>query len=328
MSDIDSIINKYVKGTTTEAENNILAEWLHESPENKNRLFSEKDIWDTYAYQFDRKRYNIDSELQVLRSKLTVKNTSKDTVLNQIIRVAAVILITFGLGWSTRYIDFNRSSTVQEATIQEIVVPKGQVSQLFLADGTRVWINSESKLKVLSVFASNERNVQLSGEAFFEVAKDPKRPFRVEVNGQKIEVLGTSFNVRAYPNHNEIQTTLTAGKIQLFTGDQRSILNPGEQSIFNLETKQLSINQVDPANYTSWKEGRFEFQNENLVDVFKVIERWYDVEIQYKESDFKGMRFSGVIKRNKDINHFLNLLNHSVPVTYSIDLDKITIAPK
>lgn len=328
MSDIDSIINKYVQGTSTEAENNILAEWLRESPENKNRLFIEKDIWDTYAYQFDRKRYNIDSELQVLRSKLTVKNTSKVTVLNQIIRIAAVILITFGLGWSTRYIDFNRNSAVQEATIQEIVVPKGQVSQLFLADGTRVWINSESKLKVLSVFASNERSVQLSGEAFFEVAKDPKRPFRVEVNGQKIEVLGTSFNVRAYPNHNEIQTTLTAGKIQLFTGDQRSILNPGEQSIFNLETKQLSINQVDPANYTSWKEGRFEFQNENLVDVFKVIERWYDVEIQYKESDFKGMRFSGVIKRNKDVNHFLNLLNHSIPVTYRIDLDKITIAPK
>jgi transmembrane sensor len=181
---------------------------------------------------------------------------------------------------------------------------------------------------VLSVFASNERNVQLSGEAFFEVAKDPTRPFRVEVNGQKIEVLGTSFNVRAYPNHRDIQTTLTIGKILLFTGDQRSILNPGEQSIFNPDTKQLNINKVDPSNYTSWKEGRFEFQNENLVDVFKVIERWYDVEIYYKESDFKGMRFSGVIKRNKDVNHFLNLLNHSIPVTYSIDLDKITIAPK
>lgn len=328
MSDIDSIINKYVQGTTTETENTILAEWLNESPENKNKLFSEKDIWDTYVCHFDHKRYNIDSELQVLRSKLTVKNTSNVTLLNRIIRIAAVILITFGLGWSTQFIAFNRHSSVQEATIQEIVVPKGQVSQVFLADGTRVWINSESKLKVLSVFSSNERKVQLNGEAYFEVAKDPKRPFRVEVNGQKIEVLGTSFNVRAYSNHRDIQTTLSNGKIQLFTGDQRSILNPGEQSIFNLETKQLSINKVDPSNYTSWKEGRFEFQNENLVDVFKVIERWYDVEIQYKESDFKGMRFSGVIKRNKDVKHFLNLLNHSIPVTYSIDLDKITIAPK
>ncbi len=328
MPDIDTLIHKYAQGGTNENENRILAEWLYESPENRKKLFNEKDIWDAFGYHTDQKKYQTAEELKILRSKLTVRTTPYYSLSSRILQIAAVLVIVFGLGWATRYISFEKPQSKTTVTIQKIVVPKGQINQVFLADGTRIWINSQSKVSVPSIFSPNERVVQLSGEAFFEVAKDAGRPFKVEVNGQRIEVLGTSFNVRAYPNEGEIQTTLSTGKIQLFALNQHVILNAGEQSNYNQATQKLTVNKVDPTNFNSWKEGRFEFQNEDLVEVFKVIERWYDVEIIFNEKDFKGMRFSGVIKRDKDVQHFLNLLNHSIPIRYHSDLDKITITTK
>jgi ferric-dicitrate binding protein FerR (iron transport regulator) len=197
-----------------------------------------------------------------------------------------------------------------------------------LADGTRIWINSETRLTLPSVFAPNERVVKLNGEAFFEVAKDKNRPFKVEVKGQQIKVFGTSFNVRAYENSNKIETTLETGSIQLKVGNQTTMLKPGEQSLFNKTEKQLIVSKVEASTFSSWKDGRFEFQNEDLVEVFKVVERWYDVDINYDENTFRGMHFSGVIKRNKDVNHFLEILNLSVPIRYEINSDKIKITSK
>ena len=328
MAEIEKDIIKYIQGTSTEAANIRLAKWLLESPENRQKLYAEKDIWDTLGYNSDYQGYNIEDELKKLKSGQSKAKVPVFNLFKRIIRIAAIILITFGLGWSTRFINFEGSRSTKDIAIQEIVVPKGQINQLFLADGTRIWVNSESKIKIPSVFTDKERVVQLSGEAYFEVAKDAKHPFRVEVKGQTINVLGTSFNVRAYPNRNQVQTTLSTGQILLITGNNRSVLNPGDQCNYNESTNQLTVNKVNPVSYSSWKEGRYEFQNEDLVEVFKVVERWYDVEIHYKESDFRGMRFSGVIKRNKDVQHFLNLLNYSIPIKYHIDLDYVVISPK
>lgn len=328
MTGIDSIIQKYLQGKTSEDENQQLHNWMNQSSENKKRLFAEKDIWDTYGYQLNLKKYDSNPELELLKKRLPVETTSKTISLNNLLKIAAVLVITFGLGWSTQFISFIRNRSTAKVAMQEIFVPKGQVNQVFLADGTRIWMNSESKLIAPSIFGQNERVVKLTGEAFFEVAKDKKRPFRVEVDGQQIEVLGTSFNVRAYANSSEIETTLESGQIRLLTGNQTTLLNPGEQSVFNITEKQLVVSKVDPVSFSSWKYGRFEFQNEDLIDVFKVVERWYDVEIAYDEMTFKGMHFSGVIKRNKDAKHFLELLNLTFPISYEIKADKIVITSK
>lgn len=324
MSEIESIIPKYLQGKTSEEENQQLHQWMQQSPENKKRLFAEKDIWDSFGFHSNVKKYKINPELELLKKRIAPKQSTIS--LKQILQVAAVLLVTFGLGWASRYISF--SPETEAVTMQEIFVPKGQVNQVFLADGTRIWINSETKLITPTVFSSNERVVKLSGEAFFEVAKDRKRPFRVEVNGQQIEVLGTSFNVRAYENSNIIETTLETGQIRLLIGNQTTMLKPGEQSLFNKSEKQLVISKVNPETFSSWKDGRYEFQNEDLLEVFKVVERWYDVEINADKTYFNGMRFSGVIKRNKDANHFLELLNLTVPIRYEIKADKIRISKK
>ena len=328
MSEINSIIQKSIQGNISTEENQQLHQWIQKSLENKKQYFAEKDIWDTYGFHSNQKKYEVNPELELLKKRVISIKPQRTIQFRQILQIAALLLVMFGLGWASQFISFTNNLQTGDILMQEIFVPKGQVSQVFLADGTRIWINSESKLIVPSVFSTNERVVRLNGEAFFVVAKNKKKPFRVELNGQQIEVLGTSFNVRAYDNSNKIETTLETGQIQLRTGNQITLLKPGEQSFFDKTTRNLIIKKVDPSFFSSWKKGRFEFQNEDLMEVFKVIERWYDVEIIADESYFKGMHFSGVIKRNKDVKHFLELLNLSIPIKYQFNVDKVKISAK
>jgi len=328
MIEIDSLIQKYLHKETTDAEEQQLYQWIHESPENEKRFFGEKDIWDTLGLHSNQKGYETELELKLLRSRLHPNSSKRTSYFIQFSKVAAMLLLAFGLGWGSQFISLTKEQLAEAAILQEIFVPKGQVNQLFLADGTRIWMNSETRIIAPTRFSSNERLVKLSGEAFFEVAKDKSRPFRVEVNGQQIEVLGTSFNVRAYANSNEIETTLETGQIRLQTGNLTTLLKPGEQSVFNKTTNKLVVDTVDPLIASAWKSGRYEFQNKDLIEVFKLVERWYDVEITADEQYFRGMHFSGVIKRNKDAKHFLELLNQTIPIKYKIDSDKILISHK
>jgi transmembrane sensor len=326
MLEIDTLIQKYLQDQSTEEENKQLHQWMLQSPENEKRFFAEKDIWDTAGFHANRKEYNIHPELELFKKRIEGISHRKSILFRRMLQMAAMLLVTFGLGWATRFISLKQEAEPIQITMQEIFVPKGQVNQVFLADGTRIWMNSETRIIAPSQFSSNERMVKLSGEAFFEVAKDKNRPFRVEVSGQQIEVLGTCFNVRAYANSNEIETTLETGLIRLQTGNLTTLLKPGEQSVFDKTTNKLIVANVDPLTAGAWKSGRYEFQNKDLLEVFKLVERWYDVEITADEAYFRGMHFSGVIKRNKDVKHFLELLNHTVPINYEMNADKIQIS--
>ncbi len=328
MTTIDSLIQKYLQGVTTEEENLLLFEWIKQSPENEKRLFGEKDIWDVYGFKTNQKEYDSNIELDVLKKQLIPQKSSRLIRFGKLLKIAAILLITFGLGWSSQFLSHTEDTQKADVATQDIFVPKGQINQIFLADGTRIWINSESRLTVPLIFSQNERIVKLSGEAFFEVAKDKKHPFIVDVNGQRIKVLGTSFNVRAYDTSNKIETTLETGEIKLFANGQTTVLKPGDQCLYNKENNKLIVSTVEPEAFSTWKDGRFEFKNENLTEVFKIVERWYDVEISADENYFKNMHFSGVIKRNKDTKHFLELLNNTVPIAYEINADKIKIYPR
>lgn len=328
MADIDSIIQTYLQGKSSEEENQQLYRWIQESPENKRRFFADKDIWDSLELLSNQKGYNPETELELVTKRVGSIPSKPVYRLNRIIQIAALVLITFGLGWASQFLSLDGAANDKVITMKEIIVPKGQINQVFLADGTRIWVNSETQLTVPDIFTDEERVVSLNGEAYFEVAKDSKRPFRVKLNGQQIEVLGTSFNVKAYKNSNEIETTLETGSIQLKTGNQVTMLTPGEQCVYDRCLNKLILSKVDPYSFSAWKDGRFEFQNEELLEVFKIVERWYDVEIVADEKYFKDMHFSGVIKRNKDARHFIEMLNLSVPLTYEIKADKIYLKPR
>lgn len=321
MENIDQIKAKYFDGEATETEMQELLDWIKQAPENEKELFQEKDIWDATALNNNQRQFDEEKEYQRFNTHLQSK---QKIVIPNWIKVAAMLVVALVAGWFIRG-EINQTPNFNSsAEIKEIVVPKGQTSQVFLADGTRIWLNSDTKMEVPATFTGKTREVSLQGEAFFDVAKDKKHPFIVKTKKQTIEVLGTSFNLRAYNGEN-IQTTLNEGRIKLNSEKGEVILAPNQQSILDMATGKLAVKKVNTNFYDSWKEGRYEFVNENLFEVFKLVERWYDVEISYNSSDFKDMYFSGVIRRNKSALHFLQLLDLSVSIDYKIDGDKISI---
>ncbi|WP_411973273.1 FecR family protein [Sphingobacterium sp. Lzh-3] len=193
--------------------------------------------------------------------------------------------------------------------ILELATPLGGIYQITLPDGTKVWLNAGSSLKYPMSFAKNERRVRLEGEAFFEVTKDSARPFRVLSKGQEIEVLGTAFNVNAYPDNTTIKTTLVKGKVKLSNNNRYSeaiYLLPGQQST-NTNDGKIQLANVDTAPFTAWKEGLFYFDETPLSDALQQIGRWYNVEVKYK-GEVPQTHFYGRIKRSKPLRDVLDVL--------------------
>ncbi|WP_293953457.1 MULTISPECIES: FecR family protein [unclassified Sphingobacterium] len=193
--------------------------------------------------------------------------------------------------------------------VLELATPLGGIYQITLPDGTKVWLNAGSSLKYPMSFAKNERRVSLEGEAFFEVTKDSARPFKVLSKGQEIEVLGTAFNVNAYPDNTAIKTTLVNGKVKLSNDKRYSeaiYLLPGQQST-NTNNGKIQLANVDTAPFTAWKEGLFYFDETPLADALQQIGRWYNVEVKYK-GEVPQTHFYGRIKRSKPLRDVLDVL--------------------
>jgi len=192
--------------------------------------------------------------------------------------------------------------------INIISTPRGGKYQVSLPDGTRVWINAASSLKYPYAFAKNERSVELEGEAYFEVAKDKNRPFRVMTSRQTVEVLGTHFNINSYSDEAYIKTTLVEGRVKVKSASQSIALLPGEQSQLVRDNNRISISkQVDLERETAWKNDLFSFDNDDLQTVMRQISRWYDVDIIYKGRITKET-YTGEIPRNSRLSEVLRLL--------------------
>ena len=201
-----------------------------------------------------------------------------------------------------------------EVKYNTLIVPRGGEFSLELADGTRVWLNTESKLRYPVAFTGDERRVEMDGEVYFEVAKNREKPFVVTVNGVDIRVLGTSFNVSAYQE--DVVTTLVTGKVQLKKGDEQVVLLPNQQAIWSDD--KFKVKQVDARNYVLWKEGIFYFEHVDLEMILDDMARWYNVNIFYVNPTLKKMKFSVEIKRYEDINEILRRIEQTKRVKFEI----------
>ena len=201
-----------------------------------------------------------------------------------------------------------------EVKYNTLIVPRGGEFSLELADGTRVWLNTESKLRYPVAFTGEERRVEMDGEVYFEVAKNREKPFVVTVNGVDIRVLGTSFNVSAYQE--DVVTTLVTGKVQLKKGDEQVVLLPNQQAIWSDD--KFKVKQVDARNYVLWKEGIFYFEDVDLEMILDDMARWYNVTIFYVNPTLKKMKFSVEIKRYEDINEILRRIEQTKRVKFEI----------
>ena len=201
-----------------------------------------------------------------------------------------------------------------EVKYNTLIVPRGGEFSLELADGTRVWLNTESKLRYPVAFTGEERRVEMDGEVYFEVAKNREKPFVVTVNGVDIRVLGTSFNVSAYQE--EVVTTLVEGKVQLKKGNEQVILSPNQQAIWSDD--EFRVKQVDARNYVLWKEGIFYFEDVDLETILDDMARWYNVNVFYMNPALKEMKFSVEIRRYGDINEILRRIGQTKRVKFEI----------
>lgn len=210
---------------------------------------------------------------------------------------------------SSTHLSYQRmAENKTEIEYNELTVPRGIAYSLTLADGTRVWLNSDSHLRFPVFFPKENREVELVGEAYFEVAKDAKRPFSVKVGVNRIEVLGTHFNISAYSNENGIYTTLAEGSVRIKTPGEEKLLVPGEQAGMSWEGANLEVREVDVSFYTSWRLGLYEFRNTSLEEIVRCLSRWYDIEVQFASEDIKSKRFTGAFQRSDSLNFTLENL--------------------
>ncbi len=207
----------------------------------------------------------------------------------------------------------------------ELIIPKGGEYQVVLADGTKVWLNSASRLIYPQSFMGKERRVVLSGEAFFDVTHDAERPFVVETSRMNVKVLGTRFNVNDYDDNEEVSTTLVNGSVEIISGDQQAFrLVPGEQAYG--KENELEKREVNVRLYTSWIDGKFLFNNTELEEIAKQISRWYDVEIFFSSESVKKVRFTGAIVKFKPLDDLVRMIESTSQVRFSVKGRTIVIS--
>lgn len=204
-----------------------------------------------------------------------------------------------------------------ETVMNTLLVPRGGMYSLELEDGTRVWLNADSRLEYPAVFPSGRREVSLSGEAYFAVARDTSAPFTVRTTRGDVRVLGTEFNVKCYADEGVMEATLVEGQVGLSEeGAGSVVLEPGEQAVVGEGVQGIAVREVNVQHYIGWKENRLSFQGETLEEIMQVLARWYDIEVVFEDARLRGLEFSGNLDKYTDIDSFFRLFELGAEVRF------------
>ncbi|HEY9341582.1 MAG TPA: FecR domain-containing protein [Hanamia sp.] len=217
-----------------------------------------------------------------------------------------------------------------EAFFNTISTPRGGQYQVTLADGTKVWLNAASSIRFPVMFTGSERKVEITGEAYFEVAKNKEKPFKVEANSSEIEVLGTHFNVNAYDDEASIKTTLLEGMVKVSVPSSTQyqapkFLLPGQQAGINKQGKINVTDNADTEEVMAWKNGHFQFKSDDLKTILRQISRWYDVDVEYRGN--VNLHFTGQLTMNENVSKVFEKLELTGEVHFKIDGKKIIVSP-
>ncbi len=227
--------------------------------------------------------------------------------------------------------DAEEVSNTNKVKYNYLTISRGRQFFVQLSDSTKVWLNSDSKLKYPVNFIKGQpRKVELVyGEAYFDVSKSTNHngnSFRVLTKNQEIEVLGTEFNIKAYNDETNITTTLVEGKVAIENGYEKTILRPSQQSIINSENKQIIVKEVDRLfDEIAWKEGYFNFKNKSMKDIMRILSRWYDIDYVFENPEKETKKFSGVLDRENKISDILIYIQKTNEITFRIDNKTVII---
>jgi len=209
--------------------------------------------------------------------------------------------------------------------INTITTPRGGQYQVILEDGTKVQLNAASSIKFPEFFNGANREIELDGEAYFEVAKDKAHPFIVKANGTQVQVFGTHFNINAYSDNPDITTTLLEGSVKMSKGTAAVMLLPGQQGIVNQNGSSIKVSQADVEANMAWINGFFIFHDQSIINIMRQVSRWYDVDIQYQDAEVQENEFGGTISKYKDIKELLDNIKLTGSIHYKIEGRRVII---
>jgi ferric-dicitrate binding protein FerR (iron transport regulator) len=345
---------KYLKNECSHEELSKILGWLKDPANGKTMEQLINEDWNN----FDTQEINSSSgkiSFQTLKQRITDIQKESVKINNYKIgriglRIAASLLLPVAIGWATFYI-LQKNIKPEPVAFNEITAPLGSKTSIQLSDGTKVWLNSGSKLKIPQKFEGNYREVTLTGEAFFDVKKDSTRPFLVRTSKLNIKVLGTSFNVKAYPEEGTIETTLVKGLVTITKSNANinsqdvTYLKPNQRATFVKETgtlvlaetekklvsqevkikhdkkreeKMLFIKNIDTEPFVAWKDDKLVFKYEDFESLCIKLQRWYGVEINIKSEDLKKYHYTGVLQK-ETINDVIKILKLTMPIRYEIN---------
>lgn len=300
------LIHKYLKGETTSSENQEIMSWIEANAENRKEFLHYRRLYDAAIWN---------------ESGQSSGNTGKKTVksvpfIRKWMQVAAIITIAIT---GTIFIQQRLFNSTDQIFTQTIEVPQGQRVNLTLSDGTRVTLNSNSKLHFPSSFSGNYRAVVLDGEGYFEVAHNKKRPFQVITERCEIEVLGTTFNVLAYNNSGIFETSLIEGSVKVIDKqfNQTALLKPQEKA--TIDGRQLLTQTFDSEDDFLWREGIYVFRNEELTTVFRKLEQYYQTRIEVRNKNLSANKCTGKFRQKEGIEHIIKVLQKANNYEYQRD---------
>lgn len=217
-----------------------------------------------------------------------------------------------------------QTATNKQLTYNTITTPKGGNYQVILPDGTKVWLNAMSSLKFPVAFAGEHRNVELTGEGYFEVAKDKTKPFVVVAKDMKVRVLGTHFNVSAYDDDSSVKTSLLEGSVKAETSSSSILIKPGQQAYLLNGSSSINVKDIDVDEIIAWKNGYFVFRNEPIESIMKKISRWYDIEVNY-QGNLSGKEFGGKYLKTNTLSELLKSLELTGTINFKVEGRRVTV---
>lgn len=322
----DNILISYIDNTLSEEEKVHVETWMAASPENKKTL--EQMYFTLQLAEKLQVMNTVDTDKAFARFKENTKRQNRKVRLSTWLgfqRIAAVLFIPLLV--LAGYL-FTRGETDDRLQMVEINTNPGVVSAFDLPDGSKVWLNANSSLKYAANFHAEKRFVELSGEGYFEVAKNPEKPFVVRVNPEySVEVLGTSFNVSAYAEDETIETTLVTGIVQLkWLSESGTIhsreLSPNEKAAYQKSGKKIEVSNANPEIHTGWKDGELIFRQESMENVLKTLSRHYNVTFDVKNPEVMNALITARFT-NEQLFQVMEYLKVASNISYTIQKPQI-----
>jgi ferric-dicitrate binding protein FerR (iron transport regulator) len=269
---------------------------------------------------------------------LKILNSIKSNITNKDVRIkkrfaihrwlpyAVSVLLCISVGIAS-YL-YVKEKTVDDVREYTILADKGQRSTVLLPDGSKVWLNSHTRISYSNDYGKEQRNVSLTGEAFFEVVTNTNCPFIVNAGEMKVEAKGTTFNIRAYQEDKEIVATLFSGKIEASIGNKSVILRPDQYVSFNRNERRLLTHTSNNPSYAKmWRDNELAFESLTLGEIAILLNRIYNVHLEFKSEKIKQYRFSGIIKNNS-LDNVIEIISLTAPIVYESTGDRIVLSEK